>query len=42
MRRLADAILVGKAAGFAGYLTKPIDMVRLLGLVDELLAAGRN
>ncbi|MBE0547471.1 MAG: response regulator, partial [Rubrivivax sp.] len=32
----------GKAAGFAGYVTKPIDMVRLLGLVDELLAAGRT
>ncbi len=32
----------GKAAGFAGYVTKPIDMVRLLGLVDELPAAGRS
>jgi len=30
------------AAGFLQYLTKPIDVPRLLAVIDELLAAGRE
>jgi CheY-like chemotaxis protein len=32
----------GKAAGFAAYLTKPIDVLELLRTVTQLLAAPRG
>ena len=31
----------GRAAGFADYVTKPIDVGRLLRVVDQLAGRGR-
>ena len=37
---MPDDLAQARAAGFADYLTKPVDMARLLAVVDRLLAAG--
>jgi PAS domain S-box-containing protein len=37
---MPDDLAQARAAGFAAYLTKPVDMARLLALVDRLLAGG--
>ncbi|GCL61708.1 PAS-domain containing protein [Pseudaquabacterium pictum] len=37
---MPDDLAQARDAGFADYLTKPVDMARLLALVDRLLAGG--
>jgi CheY-like chemotaxis protein len=35
---MPDDLAEARAAGFADYLTKPLDLARLLAVVDRMLA----